>query len=139
MPSCVNWRYLEILFGPVAEAVDVHRHRQARRLLHALLAGDHVRRELVHDEELLGQVVPAHDGRDVARDGVDVLGLDRADPGAGHRAGRVPLGVEREADVGLAQPAVEVARLGEEVGVPGLDVEHEQRLGAPGRAPGSGG
>jgi hypothetical protein len=41
----------------------------------------------------------------------------------------VPLGVEGQADVGLAQPAIEVARLGEEVSVPGLDVEQQERLG----------
>jgi hypothetical protein len=85
----------------------------------------------VHDEELLGQLVLAHDRRDVAGDRVDVVRLHRADLRAGHGPGRVPLGVEREADVGLAQPAVEVARLGQEVGVAWLDVEHQQRLRAP--------
>jgi hypothetical protein len=122
------------LVGPVAEAVDVHRHRQPGPLHHACLVADHVRRELVDDEQLLGQLVLLDDRRHVSRDLVDLRRRDRADHRAGLGARGVPLGIERDPDVGLAQPAVEVPDLVEEVRVAGLDVEHEQRLGAACRA-----
>ncbi len=46
-------------------------------------------------------------------------------------AGDAPLGVEREPDVGLAQPALQPRRLGEEVRAAGLDVEQQQHVVAP--------
>ena len=64
------------------------------------------------------------------RDLVDLLGGHRADRLAGDLAvADVPLGVQREADVGLEQPALQALRLAEEVAAAGLDVEQQQRLG----------
>ena len=63
---------------------------------------------------------------------VDLGRVDPADDLAGHLAvGHAPLGVERQPHVGLAQPLAQPRRLGEEVRATRLDVEHEQRLGAP--------
>jgi len=93
---------LRDLVGPVAEAVDVHRHGKALGPRDALLAGDHVLRELVDDEQLLGQVVLDDDVRDVACDLIDLVGGDTADLLPGDLAvADLPLRIEREPDVGL--------------------------------------
>ena len=67
--------------------------------------------------------------RQPRRHRVDLARVDVPDHLTGHLArAHPPLGVEREADVGLLEPALEAPRLGEEVRAPGLDVEHQQRL-----------
>src|SRR3954462_11003678 len=59
---------LRDLVRAVAEAVDVHRDCEARAVQAVRLALHHARRELMDDEELLGQAVRADDRRDVPQD-----------------------------------------------------------------------
>ena len=67
----------------------------------------------------------SHDG-----DTVDLLGRDLSDVGHVLLAGRQPpLRVEGQADVGLGEQLLVELRLGEEVGVPGLQVEDDVEPG----------
>jgi hypothetical protein len=117
-----------------SEAVDVEHERHAGRPRERGLAPHHVRGELVHHEQLLRQAPLAHDRGQPRRYGVHDPRVHRAEHLARHLPGPdVPLGVERQAHVRLAQERLERPHLGEEVRPPGLDVEQQQRLRPPRR------
>src|ERR687898_2268211 len=116
----------------VAEAVDVDHQRNPGMPLELVLVLDHVAGEAMHHEQLLRQIVAADQSGQPARDLVDGRGVGGADLlRRQQRRLHAPLGVERQADVRLAQPALQRLRLLEERRVAGLDVEQQQHLVRP--------
>jgi len=86
------------------------------------------------EEELLRQVVVLYDLRHVGLDVVHDPGRGRPDHRPrGLAGGQAPLGVERDPDVRLAQPAGIRVHLAHERRVARLDVEDEQGVRSPGR------
>ena len=85
------------------------------------------------EQQLLRQPALLHDLRELGADLIDDARVDRPDDLARDLAlADVPLGVQRQRDVRLAQPLRQPPRLGEEAGAAGLDVEDEQRVDAAG-------
>ena len=118
------------LVGRVAEPVDVDHEGDAGVLGQGAPVLDHAGRELVHDQQLLGQVVALDQGRQVRPGLVHDRCVGRADHLARDLVpAHAPLRVERQPHVRLAQVRLIGAHLVHEPCPARLDVENQQRLG----------
>src|SRR3954451_15636361 len=125
-----------LAFHPLPpEPVDVDRDRQAGGREELPAVADHVRRELVDHQELLREPLALRQGREPARDLVDLRRRGVADLLPRDRARlHLPLRVERERHVGLLEQALVAAYLVEEPRPAGLHVDDEEAALTPDRA-----